>query len=122
MTAGGRDARRQEAERRGHRAETLAALALVLKGYRILARRYRTPIGEIDLIARKGDLIALVEVKGRAEARRAVDAVSLSAQQRIRAAGELWLSRQRDAHRLSIRCDILAVVPWRWPTHYPDAF
>ncbi|MFP3339830.1 YraN family protein, partial [Micrococcus sp. SIMBA_131] len=56
---------RQKAYRLGHRGEWLAAIALRLKGYRILARRYRTKLGEIDLIARRGDLVAIVEVKAR---------------------------------------------------------
>ncbi|TIO58114.1 MAG: YraN family protein, partial [Mesorhizobium sp.] len=54
---------RRKAYRRGHRGEWLAALALMLKGYRILARRHRTKLGEIDLIARRGDLVLFVEVK-----------------------------------------------------------
>ena len=114
--------RRQRAQRRGHLAEWLAALALILKGYRIVARRFRTPAGEVDLIARKGDLVALVEVKARADTRAAVDAVTATAARRIGAAGDVWLSRQADAARLSVRCDIVAVTPWRWPKHFPDAF
>jgi len=114
--------RRRKAERKGHGAERLAALALKLKGYRIVARRYRTPLGEIDLVARRGDLVAFVEVKARKIERTAIDAVSFSAQSRIRAASDLWLGRQRDAARLSLRYDIVAVRPWRWPRHFPDAF
>ncbi|MGN6550252.1 MAG: YraN family protein [Pararhizobium sp.] len=114
--------RRRKAERRGHGAERLAALALRAKGFRIVARRYRTKLGEIDIIARKGDLVAFVEVKARRLEQAAVDAVSYSAQARIRAAGDLWLSRQPDAARLSLRYDIVAVRPWRWPVHLADAF
>lgn len=114
--------KRRKAERRGHGAERLAALALRLKGYRIVARRYRTKLGEIDIIARKGDLVAFVEVKARRSAQAAIDAVSFPAQKRIRDAGDLWLSRQRDAHGLSLRYDIVAVLPWRWPVHFADAF
>jgi putative endonuclease len=114
--------RRRKAERRGHGAERLAALALRVKGYRIVARRYRTKLGEIDLVARKGELVAFVEVKARRSEQAALDAVSFSAQKRIRDAGDLWLSRQRDAHLLSLRYDIVAVTPWRWPVHFPDAF
>lgn len=126
MRDGGRDGTgtrsRRKAEKRGHRAELLAAFALLAKGYRIAAWRYRTPLGEIDLIVRRRDLVAFVEVKARRDSRAGLDAVSGSAQRRIRAAGDLWLARQRDAHRMSIRCDIIVVVPWRWPEHYPDAF
>lgn len=113
---------RRRAERRGHGAERLAALALQLKGYRIVARRHRTKLGEIDLVARKGDLVAVVEVKARTSEQAAIDAVGFAAQHRIRAAGDLWLARQRDAARLSMRYDIVAVLPWRWPVHFPDAF
>ena len=114
--------KKKRAHRRGHRAEWLAALALMLKGYRIVARRFRTKAGEVDLIARRGDLVALVEVKARAGEREAIDAVTANASRRIAAAGDIWLSRQPDAARLSVRCDIVAVLPWRWPQHFPGAF
>ena len=113
---------RRRAERKGHGAERLAAVALQLKGYRIVARRYRTKLGEIDLIARKGNLVAFVEVKARRGRDAALDAVSFAAQSRIRAASDMWLSRQRDAARISQRYDIVAVVPWRWPIHFRGAF
>ncbi|MFB2553110.1 YraN family protein [Ensifer soli] len=113
---------RRRALTRGRSAEYRAALMLVLKGYRILAMRYRTPLGEIDLIVRRGDLVAFVEVKARARHDDALFAVTGTAARRIRAAGDLWLARQRDAARLSLRCDIVTVVPWRWPRHLPDAF
>lgn len=113
---------RRRAFRRGHRAELAAALYLFAKGYRILAIRYRTKAGEIDIIARKGDLIACVEVKARASEEGAVFAVTGSAQHRIRAASDVWLARQPDAHLLSVRYDIVAVLPWRLPRHLPDAF
>lgn len=118
--------RRIKAERRGHFAERLAALALRLKGYRILARRHRTKLGEIDLVVRKGDLIAFVEVKARSGEWTAIDAVSLAAQHRIRGAGDLWIATQagrgRDMSRYSFRYDIVAILPGRWPRHFPDAF
>ncbi|WP_419907268.1 YraN family protein [Hoeflea sp.] len=121
-TGPGDSAGRRRAYRRGHTAEWLAALALMLKGYRIVARRFRTRAGEVDLIARKGDLVALVEVKARTSEQAAVDAVTATAARRIAAAGDIWLSRQRDAARLSIRHDIVAVLPLRWPRHFPGAF
>jgi putative endonuclease len=115
-------ARRRGAYRRGHYGEWLAALALVAKGYRILAFRYRTKSGEIDLIARRGTLVAIVEVKARKSLSEAINAVSATAERRIEAAADLWLARQRDYHRLSVRFDIVAVLPWRWPVHVEDAF
>lgn len=113
---------RRRAEKRGHRAEYWAALYLMLKGYRILALRHRTPLGEIDLIARNKHVIAFVEVKARSTETIAVDAVSYASQNRIRAAADLWLSRRRDAALLSSRFDIIAVLPRRLPKHFIDAF
>ena len=122
MSAGDRLDRKRRSERKGRRAELLAALALMLKGYRIAAMRYKTPVGEIDIVARKRDLVAFVEVKARRDLAAGVDAVSYPAQRRIAAAGELFISRQRDSARLSWRCDIVVVSPWRWPVHIEDAF
>lgn len=118
----GEKLKRQKAWRRGHMAEYLAAAFLMLKGYRILAIRHRTKLGEIDIVARKGDLAIFVEVKSRRGAQEAIDAVSFSSQNRIRAASDLWLARQPDFARLSQRYDIVAMLPGRWPQHFPDAF
>ena len=122
MAADGRTHKRRKAERRGHAAEYWAALYLLVKGYRILAIRYRTRLGEIDLIARKKDLLVMIEVKARPSGAVAVDAVGFHSQQRIRAAADLWLSRRKDAGRLSLRFDIIAVSPRRLPRHFIDAF
>ena len=116
------DPNRLRAFRRGHVSEYLAALYLFAKGYRIRAIRYRTKLGEIDIIARRGDLVVCVEVKARRDVDSAVFAVTGTAQHRIRAASDIWLSRQPDAHRLSLRYDIVAVLPWRLPKHFADAF
>ena len=116
------DPKRRKAFRRGHVSEYLAALYLLAKGYRIRAIRYRTKLGEIDIIARRGDLVVCVEVKARRDVESAVFAVTGRTQARIRAASALWLSRQPDAHRLSLRYDIVAVLPWRLPKHLIDAF
>jgi len=122
MSADNRLDRKRRSERKGRRAELLAALALMLKGYRIVSLRYKTAVGEIDLVARKGDLIAFVEVKARGDLASGVDAVSYPAQRRIAAAGELFISRQKDSVRLSWRHDIVVVSPWTWPKHLEDAF
>ncbi|MFD2238745.1 YraN family protein [Aureimonas populi] len=114
--------RRRAFHAKGHRAEWLAAWALRLKGYRILAVRYRTRLGEIDLIARRGDVVAVVEVKARPTLAEAMEAVGPAAQRRIAAAADLWLARQRDHARISLRFDIVAVTPRRWPAHVPDAW
>ena len=119
---GATDPRRIRAVRRGASAEYLAALVLILRGYRIVGFRHRTRLGEIDIIARRGDIIACVEVKARATQDAAIAAVSNTAKARIRAASDLWLQRQDDYGRLSLRYDIIAVTPWRWPMHLENAF
>jgi putative endonuclease len=113
---------RLDAEQRGHRGEFLAAWAMRLKGWRILAKRYKTPMGEVDIIAKRGDVIAFVEVKARRSMRSAVDAVTPATKQRVRAGAQLWLTRQNNAERYTLRFDIIAVVPRRWPVHYENAF
>lgn len=122
MTDSDATLRRRKALRRGRTSEYLAALFLMLKGYRIAALRYRTKLGEIDIVARKGDLAVFVEVKARRDEAGAVDAVSFAAQKRIRAASDLWLARQADHARLSQRYDIVAIMPARLPRHFRDAF
>lgn len=110
------------AYRKGHRGEWLAAAALLLKGYRIVARRYRTRLGEVDLIARRGGLVLFVEVKVRATLIEAMEAIGPLAERRIEAAADLWLSRQPDFARISVRFDMVAVLPGRWPVHVPNIF
>lgn len=121
MAASG-GAERLRHHRRGHRGEWLAALALMLKGYRIVARRYRTKLGEIDLIARRGDLVLVVEVKVRPTLIEAMEAVARLSERRIEAAADLWLARQPDHARLSLRFDMVAVTPRRWPVHVENIF
>ncbi len=113
---------RKKAQRYGHFSEALAAFALRLKGYKILERNFKTKAGEIDIIARKGDLIAIVEVKARRDLNQSVDAVGYQSQQRIKSAANWWLAGRKDAHLVSLRFDIIAVQPWKWPTHLEDAF
>jgi putative endonuclease len=113
---------RRKAFMRGHVSEYCAAAFLLLRGYRILALRFKTKSGEVDIIARKGDLIAFIEVKARRRTLDAVFAVDATTQRRIRNASLLWLSRQKDAPRLSLRYDIIAVSPWGRSTHFADAF
>ena len=114
--------KRQRARQYGLAGERFAALSLQLKGYRVLERNYRTKLGEIDIIARKGDVVAIVEVKARSDVASAADAVGYQARQRIERAALHWLATRRDANRLSLRFDIIAVRPWRWPVHLENAF
>jgi putative endonuclease len=113
---------RLRAYKRGHRGEWLAAAALMMKGFRIIARRYKTPLGEIDLIARRGDLVLIVEVKARRTLLGAMEAITGTAERRIEGAADLWLSRQRDYGRLCVRFDMVAILPWRWPVHVENVF
>jgi putative endonuclease len=113
---------RRRAERHGHWAEALAICALSLKGYRLLARRFKTPHGEIDLIMRRGRATIFIEVKQRADLDAALLAVSPAQMRRISAASRFWLARDRRAAEGDCRFDIVGVSPYRWPRHIPNAF
>lgn len=115
-------ARRRAAERRGRRGEALAAWWLRLKGYRILARGFRTPVGEIDLVARRGRVLAMVEVKRRARMASALEAIGPRQQARIARAAEAFLQRHRGLAGLELRFDSLVIVPGRRPRHLVDAW
>jgi putative endonuclease len=114
--------RRRAAERRGKSAELLCLWHLRLKGYRILARRYKTPAGEIDLIARRGDTIAMIEVKARGDFDAATEAVTRRQQQRITRAVAHFLGGRPDLAMLAARFDVMLVAPRRWPRHLVDAW
>ncbi len=115
-------AARRLAERRGRRAETLAAWLLRAKGYRILARRYRTPVGEIDLIARRARLVAFVEVKQRPSEAEAAEAVTSAGRRRIARAASAWLAAHPAASTLDLRFDVIICMPGRLPRHIRGAF
>jgi putative endonuclease len=108
---------KQAAERRGRRAETLAALWLRLKGYRILARRVRLPVGEIDLIARRGSIIAFIEVKARQSRTAAETAVPEANWRRINRAAQSWVGQRRDCENLDWRFDLVMILPHSAPIH-----
>ena len=121
-------ARRGDAERGrmayrlGLRAEGFAALLLRLKGYRILARRLKTPAGEIDMVVRRGRVIALVEVKARGASGRAVEALTPRQQQRLQRAAAHFLGRNPALSNLDLRFDMVLVAPRRLPLHMADAW
>ena len=108
--------------RRGWISEYLAAFYLMMKGYRILSLRYKTRVGEIDIIARKGDIVVFCEVKARPSVDDAIFAVNATTQKRIRDASDFWLSRQKNASRLSQRYDVIAIVPLALPKHIENCF
>lgn len=115
-------ARRRAAERRGLRAETWAALWLILKGYRILARRFRAPAGEVDLVVRRGPVVVAVEVKARIGLEAAVDAVSPRQRMRVARVLESFLAGRVELAGLDRRFDLVAIRPWRLPVHLPDVW
>ena len=113
---------RRRAYLRGLGAEGRARLWLRLKGYAILARRYRTPLGEIDIIARKGRVLCFIEVKARASLDLARAAIGPAQQQRILRAAAFWIGRNRRYAEFDMRFDAVLVAPGRWPRHIAGAF
>jgi len=113
---------RHAAYRHGHLAEAAALALLAAKGFRPLARRYKTPLGEIDLIVKRGRLIAFVEVKAREARDVALESVGRFSERRIVDAADLWLARHPDAAGFDLRYDMVVVTPWALPLHLPDAF
>jgi putative endonuclease len=115
-------AARVEAFRTGLSAESRAAAVLIAKGYRILARRFRTPHGEIDIVARRRNLVAFVEVKARASLDEAAYAVTLRQQARIIAAAQAWLMAHPEHAGYDLRFDAMLIAPRRLPCHVLAAF
>ena len=113
---------RQVAFKFGLSAESRAAAYLIAKGHRIVARRWRSPVGEIDIVARRRGTLVFVEVKARERLDDAAEAVVLRQQRRIIAAAEAWLaSHPEDANR-DIRFDVVLVAPKSLPRHIVAAF
>jgi putative endonuclease len=106
----------------GLSAESRAAAWLIAKGYRILARRFRTPHGEIDIVARRRNLIAFVEVKARASLDEAAYAVTARQQQRIVNAAEGWLMTHPEHADFELRFDAMLIAPRHLPRHLLAAF
>ena len=108
--------------RTGISAESRAAAYLMAKGYRILAKRYRTAHGEIDLVARRRNLIAFVEVKARASLDEAAYAVTPRQQQRIIDAAQGWLVAHPEHAEFELRFDAMLIAPRSLPRHVLAAF
>ena len=104
-------------DRIGRSAEAKAAWWLRLKGWKILERRFRTPVGEIDLVVRRGDVIAFVEVKARPTQNAGLEAVQGKQKRRWRRAADAWLARHPAHQELTLRFDLVVMVPWRLPLH-----
>jgi putative endonuclease len=118
----GDPARGRAAHAAGLRAEALAALMLRLKGYRILARRMKTRLGEIDLIARRGRALVFVEVKARGNLDGAAEALMAEQRARLARAAALFVAARPAFADLDMRFDVVLVAPRRWPRHLADAW
>ncbi len=112
--------------RHGQLAEVVARLWLGLKGYRLVSSRETahrgTGAGEIDLIVCRGDVLAFVEVKKRQSRIAALSAVTSHQQQRIARGAERFLQKHPEYADMTCRFDVVALVPWRLPTHIADAW
>lgn len=117
---------RQAAHRLGHVAELRAVWRLRLAGYTVLARRYKTRLGEIDIVARRGGVLAFVEVKARADLPTAADALGSRQFGRVARAASLFLARHPPYAAHSVRFDAVLVggpfLRHLWPLHLPDVW
>jgi putative endonuclease len=113
---------RVAAFRTGLSAESRAAALLVAKGYRIVSRRFRSPVGEVDIIARRGRTLIFVEVKARSTLDGAAESLLPRQQRRIAAAAAAWLAKCPDDIESHIRFDAILVAPGSIPRHIEAAF
>ncbi|MCT8972163.1 MULTISPECIES: YraN family protein [Microbaculum] len=113
---------RRRSERFGRLAETATVLLYLSRGYRPLARRLRTPVGELDLIVLRGRTLVPVEVKLRATAADAAFAITARNRRRILDATRWWLARHPDHARYTVRFDVVLWSPWSWPRRIAGAF
>ncbi len=113
---------RVKAYRSGVFAESLVALLLRLKGHRIVARRYKTPVGEIDLVALRGRRLAFIEVKRRKTREDAAWTLPARQRRRIVRAAQYWLASHPDFAGHDIAFDVVLTAPWAWPRYIENAF
>ena len=113
---------RQAAARRGRYAESLCCWQLRLRGWRIVARGWRCPSGEIDILARRGGVLAVIEVKSRGDAERAAAAILPRQRRRIARAAAAFLVTRPEFAGLTVRFDVMLVAPRRAARHLPDAW
>ncbi len=113
---------RRRAERRGRLAETICVWHLRLRGWRILERGYRVPSGEIDIIARRGRIVAAIEVKARGTLADAGDALTPRQRRRIARAFEHFLAERPGLATMTLRFDVMLVATGRLPRHLADAW
>ena len=113
---------RRRAWRRGRAAETLCVWHLRLRGYRILARGYRVPVGEIDIVARRGRVVAAIEVKARDSLAAAGEAIAPRQRRRVARAFEQFLAAHPQHRDLTLRFDVMLVAKGRLPRHVSNAW
>ncbi len=121
MTAPVRPWRRElggRSRRHGRRAEVWAAAWLMLKGYQILGFRLKTGAGEIDILARRGRTLAIVEVKRRETPEAALDSLAPDQRSRLLRAGQALVQKRRSLAGLELRLDVVAFSPRRLPRHF----
>jgi putative endonuclease len=112
--------KRREAEQRGRLGENVAAWWLRLQGWRIIDRRVKTPVGEVDLIARRGAMLVFIEVKTRRKAADLDFAIDSYRLRRVVAAAQLLVPRYARPDD-GIRVDVILLAPWHWPRRIEDA-
>lgn len=117
-----RNSARVLAEAFGHRGEALAALYLRAKLYRIVARRFKTPVGEIDLVAERAGTTVFVEVKTRRRAETEGEALAAVNRARISRAAEFYVARHPALAQAPLRFDVIFLAPWSVPRHLVNAF
>jgi putative endonuclease len=117
-----RQARGRAGRDAGRRAEVLAALWLMARGYRILGFRLKTRQAEIDLLALRGKVLAVVEVKRRTSLLAALEAVTLEQRQRLRRAGLALAAGRPALAGATVRLDLMALAPGKLPRHIRDAW
>ncbi|MBH0237404.1 YraN family protein [Methylobrevis albus] len=115
-------ARRRRAEGWGNTAERIVELILRARGWRVLARRFETHSGEIDLVVRRGGTVAFVEVKAREDLAGAAEAVDVRSRRRIVRAAMLFMQKHPALAGCDQRFDVALVRRWRWPVIITDAF
>ncbi|MBL4853434.1 MAG: YraN family protein [Robiginitomaculum sp.] len=113
---------RKQAETKGRRAENMAAWLLRLKGYKILDMRHKTPHGEIDLIAKKGNVLAIIEVKRRPSLDQAIEALHSANLSRIEEAAYYYQAKRKNLADLTIRFDAVYVADGLRVKHVKDAW
>lgn len=111
---------RRDRNRRGAIAESKAALFLMLRGHAVVARRFKSHVGEIDIVAVRGRRIAFIEVKSRGTIADCEAAITADVRARVRRAAEVFLARHHRYIGFDIGFDLMFMRPWRWPDYRPD--